>query len=253
MADLFEDYPFGRAWDEMFAAPGEIRAAYDSVFAALQTMDAADLKARADIMGRTFLDQGITFALGGVERPFPLDLIPRIVTAAEWQTVEQGVPQRVRALEAFLADCYGQGRIFADGVVPKRLVTTSPHFHRQVMGMNAQDGARIVISGVDLIRDEKGEFRVLEDNVRIPSGVSYVLENRQAVTQVLSEAGRRPAGPARSPSTPASCWPRCGRSLRGTSPTPTWWCSRPASTTPPTSSTRCWPGRWASSSSRAAT
>jgi len=140
-------------------------------------------------MGRTFLDQGITFALGGVERPFPLDLIPRIVTAIEWRTVEQGVPQRVRALEAFLADAYGQGRIFADGVVPRRLVTTSPHFHRQVVGMNAQDGARIVISGVDLIRDENGEFRVLEDNVRIPSGVSYVLENRQAVTQVLSEAG----------------------------------------------------------------
>ena len=189
MADLFEEYPFGRAWDEMFSAPGEIRPAYESVFAALQTLDAADLKARADIMGRTFLDQGITFALGGVERPFPLDLIPRIVTALEWQTVETGVPQRVRALEAFLADVYGQGRIFADGVVPRRLVTTSPHFHRQVMGMSAQDGARVVISGVDLIRDENGEFRVLEDNVRIPSGVSYVLENRQAVTQVLSEAG----------------------------------------------------------------
>ena len=189
MADLFEEYPFGRAWDEMFSAPGQIRPAYESVFAALQTLDAADLKARADIMGRTFLDQGITFALGGVERPFPLDLIPRIVTAQEWRAVEQGVPQRVRALEAFLADAYGQGRIFADGVVPRRLVTTSPHFHRQVVGMNAQDGARIVISGVDLIRDENGEFRVLEDNVRIPSGVSYVLENRQAVTQVLSEAG----------------------------------------------------------------
>jgi len=186
---LFEEYPFGRAWDEMFSAPGQIRPAYESVFAALQTLDAADLKARADIMGRTFLDQGITFALGGVERPFPLDLIPRIVTAEEWRAVEQGVPQRVRALEAFLADVYGQGRIFADGVVPRRLVTTSPHFHRQVVGMNAQDGARIVIAGVDLIRDENGEFRVLEDNVRIPSGVSYVLENRQAVTQVLSEAG----------------------------------------------------------------
>ncbi len=189
MADLFEEYPFGRAWDEMFSAPGQIRPAYESVFATLQTLDASDLKARADIMGRTFLDQGITFALGGVERPFPLDLIPRIVTAAEWSAVERGVPQRVRALEAFLADVYGPGRIFTDGVIPRRLVTTSPHFHRQVMGMDAQDGARIVISGVDLIRDEHGRFRVLEDNVRIPSGVSYVLENRHAVTQVLSEAG----------------------------------------------------------------
>ncbi len=123
MADLFEEYPFARAWDEMFSAPGQIRPAYESVFAALQTLDAADLKARADIMGRTFLDQGITFALGGVERPFPLDLIPRIVTAAEWRVVETGVPQRIRALEAFLADVYGQGKIFADGVVMKLRVT----------------------------------------------------------------------------------------------------------------------------------
>jgi uncharacterized circularly permuted ATP-grasp superfamily protein len=189
MADLFQDYPFGRAWDEMFSSAGVIRPAYESVHAALQTLSAGELKARADIMGRTFLDQGITFALGGVERPFPLDLIPRIVTAQEWQAVQTGVPQRVRALEAFLADCYGPGRIFDDGVVPRRLVTTSPHFHRQVAGMSGQDGARIVVSGVDLVRDEQGDFRVLEDNVRVPSGVSYVLENRQAVSQVLSEAG----------------------------------------------------------------
>src|SRR3978361_1615689 len=140
MADLFQDYPFGRAWDEMFSGPGEIRPAYESVHAALQTLSAAELKARADIMGRTFLDQGITFALGGVERPFPLDLIPRIVTASEWRTVETGVPQRVRALEAFLADVYGQGRIFSDGGVPRRLVTTSPHFHRQVARMSRQGG-----------------------------------------------------------------------------------------------------------------
>jgi uncharacterized circularly permuted ATP-grasp superfamily protein len=189
MADLFADYPFGRAWDEMFAAPGSIRAAYRSVHAALTTLDAADLAARTEILGRAFLDQGITFALGGVERPFPLDLIPRILTAQEWDVVARGVPQRVRALEAFLADAYGQGRIFADGVVPRRLVTTSPHFHRQVAGIDAPDGARIVMAGVDLIRDEEGTFRVLEDNVRVPSGVSYVLENRQAVAQVLAEAG----------------------------------------------------------------
>ena len=158
MADLFQDYPFGRAWDEMLSGPGVIRPAYESVHAALQTLSAADLKARADIMGRTFLDQGITFALGGVERPFPLDLIPRIVTAQEWKVVQTGVPQRVRALEAFLADCYGRGRIFDDGVVPRRLVTTSPHFHRQVAGMDGQDGARIVISRC---RSDQGRARHL--------------------------------------------------------------------------------------------
>ena len=196
MADLFEEYPFGRAWDEMFSAPGEIRPAYDSVFAALQTLDAADLKARSDIMGRTFLDQGITFALGGVERPFPLDLIPRIVTAAEWRVVETGVPQRIRALEAFLADVYGQGKIFADGVVPRRLITTSPHFHRQVVGMNAQDGARVVISGVDLIRDEHGVFRVLEDNVRDPVR-RFLRAGEPAGRHPGAVRGRRrPKGPA---------------------------------------------------------
>ncbi len=188
MADLFENYPFGRAWDEMFAAEGRTRDAYATVHAALQKLDAADLKSRAEILGRSFLDQGITFALGGVERPFPLDLIPRIITAGEWQAVEQGVSQRVRALEHFLADAYGAGRVFADGVVPKRLLTTSPHFARQVAGISGQDGARIVLSGVDLIRDETGAFRVLEDNVRVPSGVSYVLENRQAVAELMSEA-----------------------------------------------------------------
>ena len=188
MPDLFEKYPFGRAWDEMFEAAGSTRPAYQTVHRALQKLDAADLKSRAEILGRSFLDQGITFALGGVERPFPLDLIPRIITAAEWQAVEQGVSQRVRALEKFLADAYGPGEIFADGVVPRRLVTTSPHFQREVAGIGAQDGARVVLSGVDLIRDEAGTFRVLEDNVRVPSGVSYVLENRQAVAELMSEA-----------------------------------------------------------------
>ncbi len=188
MADMFEEYPFGKAWDEMFASPGQTREAYEHVHAALTKLHASDLKSRAEILGRSFLDQGITFALGGVERPFPLDLIPRIITATEWQAVEMGVSQRVRALEHFLADAYGPGRIFDDGVVPKRLLTTSPHFQRQVAGMSAQDGARIVLSGVDLIRDENGVFRVLEDNVRIPSGVSYVLENRQAVVELMTEA-----------------------------------------------------------------
>ena len=98
MADLFSGYPFSGAFDEMFAGPDDLRPAYRAVHATLQSMSADDLTARADIMGRAFLDQGITFALGGVERPFPLDLVPRIVTAAEWQTVQLGVPQRVRAL-----------------------------------------------------------------------------------------------------------------------------------------------------------
>jgi uncharacterized circularly permuted ATP-grasp superfamily protein len=187
MADLFEDYRLGPGWDEMFAEPGLPRQPYESLFATLQPLSSAELGVRAEILARAFLDQGITFALGGEERPFPLDIVPRIVPAGVWRRVSAGVAQRVRALEAFLADVYGAGEVFKDGVVPRRVVVTSAHFHREAAGIAAPNGVRIHVAGVDLIRDEQGEFRVLEDNVRTPSGVSYVMENRQAMARVLPE------------------------------------------------------------------
>ena len=117
MADLFEDYRVGPAWDEMFAAAGVLRSGYEQIHAALQTVAGSELTRRAESLGRSFLEQGVTFALGDVERPFPLDIVPRIVAAAEWRAVERGVVQRLRALEAFLTDIYGTGAIFADGVL----------------------------------------------------------------------------------------------------------------------------------------
>jgi len=187
MADLFSDYTFGRAWDEMFASPGVPRSAYEPVIAAVQSLDAEDLKARADGLARAFLDRGVTFDVGGVERPFPLDVIPRIIEAAEWQMVCRGVAQRVRALEAFLADAYGERRAVSDGVVPHRVLITSKYFERHAAGIEPANGVRVHVAGIDLIRDEQGKFRVLEDNVRVPSGVSYVLENRRATMQALPE------------------------------------------------------------------
>src|SRR5689334_3668837 len=153
MADVFDQYAMAEAWDEMFARPGEPRAAYRSLFAALQPLSVTDLRSRADQLARVFTDRGVTFAYAGEERPFPLDLVPRILDAAEWDLISRAVRQRVLALEQFLADIYGPGRVLA--------------------------------GGVDLIRDEQGQFRVLEDNLRIPSGVSYVLENRRAMSQTL--------------------------------------------------------------------
>ena len=132
-----------------------------------------------------FTDRGVTFAMGGEERPFPLDLVPRVIMASEWDAVTRGVSQRVRTLEAFLADVYGPGRVFADGVVPRSLVTSSIHMHRAVHGFNPPNGVRVHVAGIDLVRDEAGAFRVLEDNVRVPSGVSYVIENRRAMTQSI--------------------------------------------------------------------
>ncbi|MEV4704128.1 circularly permuted type 2 ATP-grasp protein [Actinoplanes sp. NPDC049316] len=183
MADLFEDYRLGPGWDEMFAAPGLPRESYAALHATLQPLSSGELGVRAEVLARAFLDQGIT----GLERPFPLDIVPRIIPAAEWRTVERGVAQRIRALEAFLADVYGPGQVLADGVVPRRIIATSAHFLRAAAGINPPNGVRIHVAGVDLVRDEQGVFRVLEDNVRIPSGVSYVMENRRAMAQVLPE------------------------------------------------------------------
>jgi uncharacterized circularly permuted ATP-grasp superfamily protein len=187
MADLFEEYRLGPGWDEMFAELGVPRESYEALHATLQPLSSAELRVRAEVLARAFLDQGITFALKGVERPFPLDIVPRIIAAQEWRSVEVGVAQRIRALEAFLADVYGAGQVLADGVVPRRIIATSAHFLRAAAGINPPNGVRVHVSGVDLIRDEQGTFRVLEDNVRIPSGVSYVMENRRAMAQVLPE------------------------------------------------------------------
>src|SRR5689334_2966444 len=107
MADVFDQYPMAEAWDEMFVRPGEPRPAYLSLFATLQPLSVADLRARADQLARVFTDRGVTFAYAGEERPFPLDLIPRIIDAVEWDTLTRAVRQRVRALERFLADVYG--------------------------------------------------------------------------------------------------------------------------------------------------
>jgi uncharacterized circularly permuted ATP-grasp superfamily protein len=120
VADIFDGYQPAEAWDEMFSGPGEPRPAYDGLISALQPMDPAELRFRADQLARVFTDRGVTFDLGGDERPFPLDLVPRVIDALEWDLIERGVRQRVRVLEAFLADVYSDRQVFADGVVPWR-------------------------------------------------------------------------------------------------------------------------------------
>ncbi|MEV0172751.1 circularly permuted type 2 ATP-grasp protein [Streptomyces sp. NPDC050803] len=185
MADIFDAYALADAWDEMFERPGEVRTAYEPVLAALEPIEPSELRFRADQMARAFTDRGVTYAFAGEERPWPLDLVPRILDALEWDLVQRGVSQRVRALEAYLADAYGHARAFEDGVVPWRLLLNSPHFHRAAHGIEPPGGVRIHVAGIDLVRDEAGDFRVLEDNVRVPSGVSYVIENRRAMTRVF--------------------------------------------------------------------
>lgn len=192
MGDLFEGYRLARplgiqAWDEMFEAPGVPRKGSRTLYELLQGLSPDEFESRCAARDSTFRDRGITFQFSGEERPFPLDLIPRVIPEAEWQLLSAGVAQRVRALEALLADLYGPGRILKDGVLPRRLVTTSAHFHREAFGVEPPNGVRVHVAGIDVVRDPQGRFRVLEDNIRCPSGVSYVVENRRMMTRVFPE------------------------------------------------------------------
>jgi uncharacterized circularly permuted ATP-grasp superfamily protein len=176
---------YAEAFDEMFDAQGNVRGPYKGIYRELAPSNSADLDDRAEALSRAFVDQGITFSLSGQERPFPLDQVPRVISAAEWTRLERGITQRVKALEAYLDDIYGDQEILRDGVIPRRLITSCEHFHRQAVGIMPPNGVRIHVAGIDMIRDEKGTWRVLEDNLRSPSGVSYVMENRRTMARVF--------------------------------------------------------------------
>jgi uncharacterized circularly permuted ATP-grasp superfamily protein len=191
-AQLFDRYldpgrPHAGAYDEMFDPVEGVRPAYRRLHESLLPLQPGDLKARSEALDRALVDQGITFSLSGEERPFPLDLVPRVITSAEWSRLERGIVQRVRGLEAFLADIYGDQQIVKDGVLPRRLITSCEHFHRQAAGITPPNGVRIHVAGIDVVRDEQGDFRVLEDNLRSPSGVSYVMENRRTMARVFPD------------------------------------------------------------------
>jgi uncharacterized circularly permuted ATP-grasp superfamily protein len=188
MADVLSDYRPGAAYDEMIDAEGAVRPSYQAIHRSLSRSSPTELRHIADSLANNYTQAGVTFDVGGVERPFPLDLVPRVIAAAEWATIEAGVAQRVRALEAFLADVYAGARVIADGVVPSQLITSSTHFHRAVWGIEPANGVRVHVAGVDLIRNPDGDVRVLEDNVRVPSGVSYVMTNRSAMITALPGA-----------------------------------------------------------------
>src|SRR5207237_8657799 len=117
----------------------------------------------------------------------PRGLVPAVVLADERALIEAAVTQRVQGLDAFLADVYGPGNILEHGVIPRRVVTTSKHYHRAAANLEPPNGVRVHVAGIDLVRGDDGEFYVLEDNVRTPSGISYVVENRRSMARVFPE------------------------------------------------------------------
>jgi uncharacterized circularly permuted ATP-grasp superfamily protein len=190
MPDLFASYEHARFFDEMFAAPGKPHAHYRRLAERFGSMEGiGELLQRQRTADQTFLSRGVTFTVysddAGTEKIFPFDLLPRIIPAHEWAHLEAGLTQRMQALNLFLADIYGPQKILHEGVIPRAMVDSSKHFRRELVGFKIPRGLFVHINGTDLIRDEAGTYRVLEDNLRTPSGVSYVLENRQVMKRVF--------------------------------------------------------------------
>jgi len=173
----------------MFQSPGVPRAHYQALFRTLLELPAEELKKSQQAADLSFLHQGITFTVygneQGTERVFPNDLLPRIIPGDEWQKIERGLTQRLTALNLFLQDIYHQGRILNDGVVPRELIYSCRHFRREMRGLPVPRGIYVSICGTDLVRLPDGEFAVLEDNLRVPSGVSYMLANRKVMKRVF--------------------------------------------------------------------
>jgi uncharacterized circularly permuted ATP-grasp superfamily protein len=190
----------GRAYDEMIAPDGAVRGHYQVLQDRIAMLGAEELGERQRTLERSFLLQGITFTVYGAdnstERIIPTDLFPRIIPAKEWATIEAGLTQRLIALNTFLADIYGDQKILMDGVVPRDLVLGAASYRREMRHLYVPNNAYANVCGSDLIRGEDGQFVVLEDNLRVPSGVSYMLANRDAARRTFPgtfrQAGVRP-------------------------------------------------------------
>jgi uncharacterized circularly permuted ATP-grasp superfamily protein len=189
-----EFYRPGRSYDEMLTREGQVRAHYAALQSGMSTLTGAELADRQRTLEQSFLLQGITFTVYGAEsateRIIPTDLFPRVIPVSEWRQIETGLTQRLTALNLFLADIYGDQKILADGVLPRELVLGAPSYRREMRGLYVPHNSYVNVSGADLIRGEDGAFAVLEDNLRVPSGVSYMLANRDASKRTFPDAYR---------------------------------------------------------------
>jgi len=187
--EIFDGYALDSAYDEMFDASGQARPDCRALFEDLVAASLPQLRQRQTEADKAFLTQGITFTVygdeAGTERIFPYDLLPRIITAHEWSMIERGLTQRLTAINHFLKDIYHEGRILSEGIVPRELVHSCRHYRREMRGVRIHRDIYVSVAGTDLVRLEDGRFVVLEDNLRVPSGVSYMLANREVMKRVF--------------------------------------------------------------------
>jgi uncharacterized circularly permuted ATP-grasp superfamily protein len=186
---MLKKYKVNGGFDEMLCATTGVRDHYRKFHKSFEKMNAKEFDAKREAIDMAFLRQGITFNVygdaQGAEKIFPFDLLPRIIPATEWEFLERGLTQRITALNLFLHDIYHEQKILKDGVIPEFYVLSARHFRREFVNFNVPRDIYIHICGTDLIRDKDGNYLVLEDNGRCPSGVSYVLENRRAMKRAF--------------------------------------------------------------------
>jgi uncharacterized circularly permuted ATP-grasp superfamily protein len=191
MNTLTQDYTSGEFFDELIAADSQPRAAARALFEHLDALDAADLEERRQAVNAAIMTMGITFTVyseaGNIDRAWPFDIIPRVMAKKEWTRIEEGLKQRLTALNMFINDLYNEQRIVKDGVFPIEVLDGSKNFRAQCQGMTPRFGVWAHVCGTDLVRDGDGTVYVLEDNLRVPSGVSYMLENRQLMKRLFPE------------------------------------------------------------------
>src|SRR6202789_1173580 len=188
---MLKKYKVNGGFDEMLDAKSGVRGHYRKFHKVFGKLSAQEFDAKREAIDTAFLRQGITFnvygAAQGAEKIFPFDLLPRIIPAKEWEFLERGLTQRITALNLFLHDIYHEQKILKDGVIPEFYVLSARHFRREFVNFNVPKDIYIHICGSDLIRDKDGNYLVLEDNGRRPSGVSYLLENRQGMKRVFPQ------------------------------------------------------------------
>lgn len=185
----FSNYEVGSFYDEMVGSDLRIRAWYQDFCKEIEQMSREELEAKQHAAERSLHSMGITFNVysegEGVERIMPIDIIPRIIERKEWDSLAAGLIQRVQALNLFIDDIYHEQNILQDGIIPESVIRSSKGYLKQCMGVDPPRGIWCHITGTDLIRDDQGNFLVLEDNLRCPSGVSYVLENREILKKAF--------------------------------------------------------------------
>ncbi|MFT3811663.1 MAG: circularly permuted type 2 ATP-grasp protein [Micropepsaceae bacterium] len=185
----FDAYVLDHTYDECFLPNRWSRPHYAPLHELLSSLPVEEIQRRQLACEQSFLHQGITFTVYGdakaTEKIIPTDLLPRIITGTEWDAVERGLKQRIQALNLFLKDIYHDAKVVKDGVIPGDLVFGAKHFRKEMVGVEVPRGAYVSVCGTDLIRDEQGNFAILEDNLRVPSGVSYMLANREVVRRAF--------------------------------------------------------------------